>query len=211
MLTETKHIELNKAKWDKWADTLDDKGWRSNFLRQCQRDVISLMDLRENIRILDIGCGTGYALRLAAKLIDGNGKFFGVDLSGKMIEKAGLNFEGYENFQFIRADAESIPLDGGQFDFIICTNSFHHYLHPQKVMEEMKRLLTAGGKLYILDPTMDSIFLKIIGRLMHGVEKSMVKLYSTEEFKNMMIGAGLKYVGMVKVKNHQKVHIAEKF
>jgi ubiquinone/menaquinone biosynthesis C-methylase UbiE len=209
-MNESKHIELNKAKWDKWANSLDNNNWRNYYLRRGQSDVISLLKLKENMSILDIGCGTGWALGQTARLIDNKGSFYGVDLSAKMIKKAKENFKTKENFHFIKANAESIPLDDNLFDAIICTNSFHHYLHPDKALKEMYRLLKTGGKVYILDPTADIWVIKIIDKLIHFFENGHVKMYSTKEFKELIVDSGLKYEGRKIIRISQKVHIGQK-
>jgi ubiquinone/menaquinone biosynthesis C-methylase UbiE len=209
-MNESKHIELNKAKWDKWANSLDNNNWRNYYLRRGQSDVISLLKLKENMSILDIGCGTGWALGQTARLIDNKGSFYGVDLSAKMIKKAKENFKTKENFHFIKANAESIPLDDNLFDAIICTNSFHHYLHPDKALKEMYRLLKTGGKVYILDPTADIWVIKIIDKLIHFFENGHVKMYSTKEFKELIVDSCLKYEGRKIIRISQKVHIGQK-
>ena len=132
-MEESKHAEINEAYWDKWAGSMDSKGWRYDYLRKCQSGVISLLDIKENISILDIGCGTGWALGQIAKSVNGKGLFYGVDLSTKMIEKAKENFKEEKQFHFIKSNAESISLDDNLFDIIICINSFHHYLNPDKL------------------------------------------------------------------------------
>ena len=167
MKDETKHVQMNEAMWDKWAeaDTLDNNRFQSRFLRAAQSKVISLLDIQANVHFLDIGCGTGWAVGQAANLVDGKGLFYGVDLSPKMIEKAKSNFSEKDNFRFMQANSESIPLDDDFFDIIICTNSFHHYLHPDKALKEMRRLLKSGGKLYILDPLAELVDRKILGRV----------------------------------------------
>ncbi len=210
MNKEEKHLEINKKKWDKWSVTLDGKGYRNEFLRKAQKSVISLLDFKEGMNILDIGCGTGYALRRAAELNNYNGLFYGVDLSSKMIEKAEDNFKDHNNFHFVQSNAESIPLDDNFFDIIICTNSFHHYLNPGKALKEMHRLLKSGGKLYILDPAADNLFLKFFDKVAGLLEPSHVKIYSTKEFKELFSAAGLSYYKTVAIKSQQKIHIGEK-
>ena len=209
-MKELIHIEINENKWDKWAKSYDGKGWRYIYLRKCQSGVVSLLDIKENICVLDIGCGTGWALGQIAKLVDGKGSFYGIDLSAKMIEKAKENFKEQKQFQFMKANAESIPLEDNKFDVIICTNSFHHYLNPDKALKEMYRLLKAEGKVYILDPTVDMWILKIVSKLIKLLDPSQVKLYSTKEFKELIIGSGLMYVGRRKIRMQQKVHMGEK-
>ncbi len=206
----TKHNELNKKKWDKWAGSLDGNNWRYEFLRDGQRKVVSLLNLKENMSFLDIGCGTGWAVNLAAQSINDAGMFYGIDLSSKMIEKARENFAGKEHFHFVQADSRSIPLESGFFDVIICTHSFHHYLDPEKVMNEIHRLLKSGGKVYILDPTTDTLFGKLVDKIVKMFEPEHVRMYSTREFKAMFAGAGLTYICTEIVKSFDKIHIAEK-
>ncbi len=211
MKDETKHVQMNEAMWDKWAedDTLDNNGLQSRFLRAAQGKVISLLNIHPNVHFLDIGCGTGWAVGQAANLVNGKGLFYGVDLSPKMIEKAKENFSGKDNFHFLQANSESIPLDDDFFDIIICTNSFHHYLHPDKALKEMYRLLKSGGKLYILDPLADSWIGKFWDVLAKLKEPEHVKIYSTKQFQQLFVQAGLKY-SSTKTNWHEAIHIGEK-
>ena len=210
MKDDTKHTQLNEEKWDRWAKSFDGGGWVQRYLRDAQSKVVSLLDVKEGIHFLDVGCGTGWAIGEAAKLANNKGLFYGADLSPKMIEKAKENFSGEENFHFIKANAESIPLDNDFFDIIICTNSFHHYLHPDQAMNEFYRLLKKGGKVYILDATTDVWYAKIVDMIMKLVETGFVKFYSTKEYKQLFHNAGLKHSASRKVKGNNKVHIAEK-
>src|SRR5215471_12408989 len=85
MKDNSKHVELNQEKWDTWADSLDKKNWRNDYLRNAQSQVISLLNLQLGVHFLDIGCGTGWAVGQVAKRLDDQGLFYGVDLSPKMI------------------------------------------------------------------------------------------------------------------------------
>jgi len=211
MKDETKHVQMNKALWDKWAedDMLDNNGRLSRILRADQSKVISLLHIQPNVHFLDIGCGTGWAVGQAASLVDGKGLFYGVDLSPKMIEKAKCYFIGKDNFRFLRANSESIPLEDNFFDIIISTNSFHHYLHPDKALKEIYRLLKSGGKLYLLDPLADLWFVKYIDVIKKWTEPEHVKVYSTKEFQQLFEQAGLKYSSAAK-NWRQGIHIGEK-
>lgn len=210
MKDESEFIKLNQIKWDRWSATLDNNNWKYKYLRQAQQDVIDIINFKEDVHFLDVGCGTGWAVGQAIKAVNGNGIFYGVDLSEKMIEKANMNFGNISNAYFIKANAESIPLEENFFDFIICTNSFHHYLNPGMVMNEFYRLLKTGGRVYILDPTADSIFMKLIDKIARLTEPEHVKMYSTLEYSNLFISAELKYFETKTISNHQKVHIGEK-
>jgi ubiquinone/menaquinone biosynthesis C-methylase UbiE len=210
MKNEAEHLKSNQLKWDKWADSRDGQGWRDDYLRDAQRKLISLLDIRENVRFLDVGCGAGSAVGEVARLAANKGLFYGVDLSPKMIEKAKGKFSGKDNYHFIQANAESIPLDDESFDIIICTNSFHHYLHPDKALKEMYRLLRTGGKIYILDPTADNWMAKAVDKIIKRVEPEHVKLYSTKEFQQLFGNARIRYATSETVRAYSKVHIGEK-
>ncbi|MGA2625019.1 MAG: class I SAM-dependent methyltransferase [Bacteroidota bacterium] len=210
MKNEARHAQLNQAKWDNLANSVDSKGWRYDYLRAAQSKVVSLLDVKEDIHFLDVGCGTGWAIGEVAKLVNDKGLFYGVDLSSKMIEKAKGDFSGKDNFHFIKANAESIPLNDNFFDIIICTNSFHHYLNPSKALIEIFRLLKRGGKVYILDPTADNWIVKVVDKVGKLFEPEHVKLYSTKEFQRLFYDAGLRYTASETIKGHQKVHIGEK-
>jgi ubiquinone/menaquinone biosynthesis C-methylase UbiE len=206
-MNESQHLKANKEKWDKWSHSADGGGRVFEYLRKAQSTLITLADIKENINFLDIGCGTGWALGQAALAAGFKGSFYGVDLSSGMIEKARENFAARKNFHFIVASSESIPLDDNLFDIIICTNSFHHYLHPEKAMKEMSRLLRQCGKVYILDPTADNIFIKIADKIIKVIEPAHVKIYSTKEFRELMTNAGITYAGNQKIHGQEKVHI----
>jgi len=209
-MDESKHLKINEARWDKWAETVDGKSLKYDYLRSAQLGVISLLNLKENVCMLDIGCGTGWALGRAANAIDGKGTFYGVDLSEKMIEKAKENFQGNENFHFFKANAEEIPLEDNQFDIIICTNSFHHYFNQEKALKEMHRLLKPQGRVYILDPTVDNWVIRQIAKGMHLFIKDKVNLHTSKEFGTIITRSGFKYIGIKKIKWNQKVQVGEK-
>ena len=210
MKNETRLLQLNEAKWDRWASSMNDKSRRNDFLRQAQSEVVAMLDIQENLHFLDVGCGAGQAVGDVARLARDKGLFYGVDLSSKMIEKAQENYRGEDHVRFLQANVESIPLDDDFFDIIICTNSFHHYPSPDKALREMSRLLKKGGKLYILDPTADARITKFADWIIRMVEPEHVRIYSTREFQALYRQAGLKYVSSQMANWHQGIHVGEK-
>jgi ubiquinone/menaquinone biosynthesis C-methylase UbiE len=159
---------------------------------------------------LDIGCGTGWAVCYAASLVKNEGRFYGIDISSKMIEKAVKNCGGCENIHFYKADAATLPFEDDFFDSIICTNSFHHYFSPSKVLNEVYRVLKPGGKIYIMELTADGLIMKIVDKWLKKREGEFVKHYSTQEYKTLFTEARLNYVTSKLITPPAKVHIAEK-
>jgi len=194
MKDNIEHIKLNREKWDKWAGSYDNSDWRVSLLRKAQQYLVSILQIKNDVHFLDVGCGTGFAVEEVARSVNFSGEFYGVDLSQKMIDKAKINFSSSKNIHFIRADAESMPLYKNYFDIIICTNSFHHYLHPIRVLEMMHDLLRKDGKVYILDPTVDNWHGRVMNKILKIFEPEHVNFYSTDEFKQMFENVNLKYI-----------------
>ena len=80
--------KLNEEMWDSRAGTYDRY---FSFTRWTQRKLVSLLDLKKNPHLLDLACGTGWAVRYAAKMANGRGEFYGVDNSSEMIKQAEAN------------------------------------------------------------------------------------------------------------------------
>jgi ubiquinone/menaquinone biosynthesis C-methylase UbiE len=175
-----------------------------------QKRVISLLKLKEGSNFLDLGCGTGWAVRYVSEKCNGQGNFIGIDISSGMIKKAKENTPNNKNISYYQASSESLPLENEYFDNIICTNSFHHYRNPHKALYEVHRVLKPRGKIYILDVTSDDFFIKWIDRIVQRKEKEHVKFYNTNEYKNMFLKSGLNHIKSKTVIYPLKVHIAEK-
>lgn len=204
----TEHEQLNQAYFDKWAKHFEKTGFAFRYF---QKKVISNVQLQPNSSFLDIGCGTGWALRYVSSLLNHQGHFVGIDISEMMIEKAKQIAKGLSNISFYNASSEELPLENDCFDNIICTFSFHHYLHPEKALSEAMRVLKIKGKLFILDGTPDDFITKWIEKWLAKLEKEHVKQYSTLEFIKMFSTAGLKYLmSKIILIYPVKLHIAEK-
>ena len=202
------HDKLTQEKFDKWAENFEEK---NSIFRYFQKRVISLINLSSPSNFLDLGCGTGWAVRYVSTLMKGEGHFVGIDISENMIKKAKEIAKGMNNVIFYKASSEELPLENNFFDNIICTFSFHHYLHPEKALSEARRVLKPGGRIYILDGTPDDYFTKLIDKLAKRMEKEHVKQYSTNEFKKMFSESGLRYLKSKTILLYPiKVHIAEK-
>ena len=127
-----------------------------------------------------------------------------------MIEIAKANSPNNQNVFFSQANSENLPFKDNFFEFIICTNSFHHYLDPLKVLDEIFRVLKKEGEIYILDVTTDGFLAKMLNKRFQKTEKEHVKFYNTQEFKDFYAKANLKYIASKLILPFEKVHIAKK-
>lgn len=203
--------EINRRYWDAAAEKFGGKFGKNNifFLRWFQKKVLDLIDFHENIAFLDVACGSGWAVRTAAGRVQ-SGKFYGIDLSPKMIELAKKHSEGLENVQFYQTGADSLPFDPDYFDAIICTNAFHHIPDPAAALGEVRRVLKPGGRVYIADGTTDNAVLRFIDGLSRIIEKGHIKQYSTREYSMLFSHAHLTHVASKTLFYPVKVHIGTK-
>jgi ubiquinone/menaquinone biosynthesis C-methylase UbiE len=200
----------NERKWSLRAATYDD--WRHGYFRWMQRALISVAQLGPSVNFLDLGCGTGWAVCYVARRTHGEGHFVGADISRGMIEKARSNAGDLSNVQFYVASADDLPLESGYFDTVICTNSFHHYARPEAALSEVGRVLSPGGKIYILDVTADDWFIRWIDSRARKNEKEHVKFYASDEYARMFRGAGLAHEASRRLRLFYplKVHIGRR-
>lgn len=202
-----KITELNEEVWDSRARTYDRT---FGFNRWSQKKLVSLLDLTNDPCLLEIACGTGWALRYVASLAGGCGEFYGVDLASKMIEQAEKKSAAYKNIHFVRANAEELPFHDDFFELVICTNAFHHFSKPGRVIKESSRVLKPRGRIYIVDATSDSFIMRVLDRLQRKLDPGHVKTYSTSEYQAFFQGAGLVYVARKTMMPALKVHVGEK-
>ena len=117
------------------------------------RVVVRLARVRSDEVALDIGCGIGPAVRLAAARMR-YGKAIGVDPSPAMLEiaeKRAARHPGKARISFHVAQAEKIPLPDGYVDVAWTVNALHHWADVARALAEVKRVLVPGGRFLVAD------------------------------------------------------------
>jgi 2-polyprenyl-3-methyl-5-hydroxy-6-metoxy-1,4-benzoquinol methylase len=111
------------------------------------RNWPSLFNIKPGSRILDIGCGTGLLGRYLIDKYDSN--VTGLDIIEDNYQKSSkvLHHVFFGNIETM--DVKEL---GGDFDYIIFSDSLEHMIDPDKVVEIVKGLLTSDGVLLISMP-----------------------------------------------------------
>jgi len=125
---------------------VEDTHWWYRGLRKIISQSVVRNFKSDNLRILDLGCGTGRTL----SLLDSFGTVTGVDISGEAIQFS--QKRGHENL--LVGSASSLPFDSNQFDLVCMMDVLYHKAVPDKSvpLEEAYRVLKQGGILLINVP-----------------------------------------------------------
>lgn len=118
---------------------------------------------------LDVGCGTGAVLELLHARYPSK-HLTGLDLTPGMIDVA--RAKQLDNVSFVVGDAEALPFEPRSFDAVLCSNSFHHYPHPERFFAEVARVLRPGGRLVLRDYTSNDVAVW----LMNNIELPLARL-----------------------------------
>jgi ubiquinone/menaquinone biosynthesis C-methylase UbiE len=100
--------------------------------------------------VLDIGCGTGFLLRLLAERYPGATALVGVDPAPTMVEIAEATPHD-DRLGFVVAVAERLPYPDHAFDLVVSTTSFDHWSDQRTGMAECYRVMKPGGRLVLVD------------------------------------------------------------
>jgi ubiquinone/menaquinone biosynthesis C-methylase UbiE len=190
-------LAASRRGFDKWAPTYEEDR-RSRFNARSQAAAFDALELEADDRLLDVGCGSGAAVRRAAPVVS---RAVGVDLSPAMIERAQQLAAGLDGVEFHVAESSDLPFEDGSFTAVLCTTSFHHYPDPAASVREMARVLAPEGRLLIGDPSSDRWEARLADVLLRRFDESHVRLYRASELAAFMYGAGLESVAVRRLRS----------
>ena len=134
--------------------------------------AIDLLDIERDDRVLDIGCGTGFATEGLLERVD---TVYGLDQSPHQLEKAYEKFgkrDGPVNFHL--GDAERLPFGDDTFDVVWSSGSIEYWPNPVDALEECRRVARPGGQVLIVGPNYpnSSVFQKLADAIMLFYDES---------------------------------------
>jgi arsenite methyltransferase len=103
--------------------------------------------------VLDLGCGAGTDLLIAAQMVGPDGRAIGIDMTATMLERARESAAemGLENVEFHQGLIESLPLEDESVDVVISNGVIDLVPDKDAVFAEIDRVLRPGGRLQIAD------------------------------------------------------------
>jgi len=142
-----------QEEFNRWAEAGEGEKMEQHHLDITEK-TIRRMQLRPGERVLDLGCGSGWATRLLARLVadgpEGFGQVIGVDVSDEMIRLARQASKDFENVMYVWGSATQIPWEENFFDKVLSVESFYYYPDQERALAELFRVMAPKGRMFIL-------------------------------------------------------------
>src|SRR6266481_6785115 len=145
--------EKLQHEFNRWAEAGEGEKMENHHL-DITGKTLRMMKLRPGERVLDLGCGSGWATRLLSRLVgdgpEGFGQVVGLDVSDEMVRQARAASKEFENILYVWGSAQQIPWEENFFDKVLSVESFYYYADQDRALAELFRVLAPHGRMFIL-------------------------------------------------------------
>jgi arsenite methyltransferase len=103
--------------------------------------------------VLDLGCGAGTDLLIAAQMVGTDGRAIGVDMTPAMLDRAAQSAAemGLGNVELHESLIEELPVDDASVDIVISNGVVDLVPDKDAVLDEIDRVLRPGGRVQLGD------------------------------------------------------------
>ena len=174
--------------------------------RRFKLRLVDAAHLTAGHQVLDVGCGTGTLLILAANRAPG-ANLTGIDADERILSRARRKIDRAGlSVRLDQGSATALPYADGSFDRVISSLVFHHLTAAEKqiAFAEAFRVLRLGGELHLGDfGEPDSRLMRIVSLLTEKVGREHVQ----ENFRGML-PAMARQAGFSQVEDTARFHTA---
>jgi ubiquinone/menaquinone biosynthesis C-methylase UbiE len=125
--------------------------------RSLEKDYRTLVPLlREGLKVLDVGCGTGAISKGIAERIGPTGHVTGIDNTESFILSGKETYKSVSNLELIHIDLFQYETEE-KYDLVVSARTMQWLSTPKEALIKMKSMLKPGGKLSILDYNHEAI------------------------------------------------------
>lgn len=113
---------------------------------------VGALTLEADSTVVDIGCGTGCALRHASEQVT-SGTLVGIDPIPRMIEIAREQtalHSAVDRIIYYEGNAENLPIEDVSADVVLAFDSYDHWQDQPKGLKEVRRVLKSNGRFVVV-------------------------------------------------------------
>jgi ubiquinone/menaquinone biosynthesis C-methylase UbiE len=153
--------------------------------------LIEMSKVSRNDLVLDVACGPGLVACEFAKV---SRHVTGIDITEKMIEQAKKRQRELRltNVSWDIGTVSPLPYNSASFSVVITRYSFHHFLDPKAVVDEMIRVCKSNGVVLIADAALPANKVDAYNRMEKLRDPSHTQALSCDAWKKLMRESGLK-------------------
>jgi SAM-dependent methyltransferase len=114
---------------------------------------LSVGSVEQGQTVVDIGCGAGMDLLLAATHVGASGRAIGIDMTPEMLSRTRESAAamGLDQVDLRQGDAEEIPVESASVDVVISNGVINLTTDKSRAYSEILRILRPGGELFLSD------------------------------------------------------------
>jgi len=145
-------------------------------------------------KILDIGTGRGHFIEFLQKTLKNHELSIGIDINRRDLEVARKRYGKIA--EFLEMNAENLEFEDNTFDIVSIASSLHHLERPERILQEMFRVLKNNGYLIIQEmySDLEQTKAQITAFLIHHFTAKIDTLlgefhrttYTKKEIKNLL-------------------------
>ena len=180
------------------ADELASIPAEANMALSCGNPTATA-NLKPGEVVVDLGCGGGLDVFLAASKVGPEGKAIGIDMTPEMLDLARRNAEkaGVENVEFHKATIDALPLPSGSVDCVISNCVINLAPDKDAVFREIARVLKPGGRLAVSDIALKGPVPHEIADDLTAIVGCIAGAISIEDYKAKLAAVGFSKVEVV--------------
>jgi len=133
-----------REEFDEWAADGRDQGMEERHW-QTAKHALARMPVEAGDTVLDLGTGSGYALRALRER--GAGRAYGLDGSPEMAHNA-RSYTDDSDVGFVVGDFGALPFADDAVDHAFSMEAFYYAADPHETLREIRRVLRPGGTFY---------------------------------------------------------------
>ena len=133
-----------REEFDEWAASGKDRGMEDRHWHTAKH-VLARMPVEAGDAVLDLGTGSGYALRALRER--GIGRGYGLDGAPEMARNA-REYTDDDAVGYLVGDFDELPFDDDSLDHVFSMEAFYYAADPVHTLEEVRRVLKPGGTFY---------------------------------------------------------------